>query len=182
MTVTVTFAPDAPGNYGEELPITRTPERGATGLVCKGTARSAPPPGPEIINVPASDVGALIAAIDKANQTPAAGAIVLGPGTYTLSATQIFQADGLNGLPSITSPMTIKVAGNGATIKRDANMPFRIFHVASTAALTLDGLTIMGGHAMVDGAPLSGTGGGILSLLHFPLPDKPRQNSRYIYG
>jgi hypothetical protein len=60
--------------------------------------------------------------------------------------------DGLTGLPSITSQITIN--GNGATIQRDpsyacpeddGSSDFRIFHVGSGGNLTLNDLTVSNG-------------------------------------
>ena len=73
--------------------------------------------------------------------------------TYTL-ATVDNETDGPNGLPSITSQITIN--GNGATIQRDPSYAcpedgddndFRIFHVESTGNLTLNELTVSSGCA-----------------------------------
>jgi len=77
--------------------------------------------------------------------------------TFTLpNAPTAFDADGNNGLPSITTDITIN--GNGSTIERDSNLvcninttneadEFRIFHVGNTGDLTLNNLTIQNGCA-----------------------------------
>ncbi len=55
-------------------------------------------------------------------------------------------SDGANGLPSITSSITI--SGNGAIIGRAAGVdPFRLLHVDERGDLTLHHATITGGHA-----------------------------------
>ena len=78
-------------------------------------------------------------------------AIVLAPGgVYTLTAVAD-TVDGPNGLPTVTSPIT--VLGNGATIERSAatgTPEFRIFNVkrlplGDDPSLRLEGLTLRGG-------------------------------------
>jgi hypothetical protein len=53
------------------------------------------------------DVACLIAAITAANANGEANTITLAAGTYTLTAVNNTTVDGPNGLPSITSPLTI---------------------------------------------------------------------------
>jgi hypothetical protein len=50
---------------------------------------------------------------------------------------------GPTGLPKITSHITIE--GNGATIARQSNAPFRLMAVANTGELTLENITLSGG-------------------------------------
>jgi len=176
MTVTVTFAPSAPGTYSEELPITRTPERpepGATGLVCRGTARQASPPLPpplpprppasNVFNIPPCDVDALISAINRANSTSVADTIILGTDscTYTLRKPSVTDHTATAfGLPVITTPITIRADGNGvATIKRDTgSSAFGIFVVESTGTLALRGLTVTGGQSLFIGGGIINSG------------------------
>lgn len=82
-------------------------------------------------------------------------------GTFTLSPTADdripFEADGHNGLPSVTSEITIQ--GNGAVIERAASLAceldetltsdeFRIFHVAEPGGnLVLENVTVTNGCA-----------------------------------
>jgi hypothetical protein len=89
-----------------------------------------------------------------------ADTIVLASGsTYTLTDA-VDMTDGANGLPSITSQITIN--GNGATIRRDPsltctldgttgtmglNIEFRIFHIGSGGNLTLNTITVRNGCA-----------------------------------
>lgn len=56
-------------------------------------------------------------------------------------------ANGDNGLPTITSAITI--VGNGATIRRDGAVAstFRLFHVVAGGDLTLDETIVSGGVA-----------------------------------
>lgn len=54
---------------------------------------------------------------------------------------------GNNGLPSITSPMTIR--GNGSTIERGlTEEKFRIFHIGAGGQLTIQSVTVANGHGM----------------------------------
>lgn len=100
----------------------------------------APPAQGAVINVPASDVAALVMAITTANGNGQDDDIVLGAGsTYTLTAVQ----NGATGLPVVTSKITIQ--GNGATIQRAGIVEFRLFDVGTTGDLTLDDLTVKGG-------------------------------------
>ncbi len=89
-----------------------------------------------------------------------------GPDTISLAAgaTYILEsvdndADGPNGLPSITSQVII--IGNGATIERNSlgsTPEFRIFHVASSGDLTLNDLTIANGNLSTN------RGGGVYNM------------------
>lgn len=91
--------------------------------------------------------------------------INLAAGTYTLTAVNN-NTDGPNGLPSITSNITINGAGASTTIieRNVIGHAFRIFHVAATGNLTLNGLTISDGLAVFDGVDFdSNDGGGIFN-------------------
>jgi hypothetical protein len=91
-------------------------------------------------------VACLIAAISTANSNGEVNTIRLQAGTYTLRAPDN-DTDGPNGLPSITSPLTIVGAGARNTIiEREAAAPqFRLLHVAPTGLLKLEDLTARGG-------------------------------------
>lgn len=95
--------------------------------------------------------------INQANSTAVADTINLAAGTYTLTQVNN-RTDEANGLPSITSKITIKGAGANATIiKRSASAPsFRIFYIDDTGNLTLEGLTVRNGSE-------GGRGGGIFN-------------------
>jgi hypothetical protein len=96
------------------------------------------------------DAACLIAAVNSANNTPEDDTITLEPGIYTLTTDQTPGPDPrANGLPSITSTVTVRGAGADRTIvERDGAAPsFRLFHVASTGSLILDGITLRGGTA-----------------------------------
>ncbi|MCG3159248.1 MAG: hypothetical protein JMDDDDMK_00234 [Acidobacteria bacterium] len=90
-----------------------------------------------------------------------ADTILLAAGaTYTLDARDNTEY-GFNGLPAITSQITID--GSGATITRGVSaQAFRLFYVASNGDLTLQNLTLSNGLAKGGdgGAALSGGGGG----------------------
>ena len=86
----------------------------------------------------AGDVACLIAAINAANTNGQRNTIRLEAGTYTLTAVDNgdpSQFD-LNGLPVITSTLTITGAGAATTsIRRDAGSPdFRLIHVAAAGS------------------------------------------------
>jgi hypothetical protein len=105
-------------------------------------------------------VACLIAAINAANANGEANTITLTAGTYTLTAPD----NPANGLPVITSSLTIRGAEVATTIiERAATAPaFRFLHVAPTGTLTLQGLTLRGGGTF----PFSSgsfNGGGILN-------------------
>jgi hypothetical protein len=75
--------------------------------------------------------------------------------------------DGPNGLPSVTSTLTIQGAGAEATsLERAPSTPlFRLLHVATTGELTLEKLTIRGGNVFLDfGGGLFNRG--VLALEH----------------
>ncbi len=89
-----------------------------------------------------------------------ADVIELAPGeTYLLSFVDN-ASYGNNGLPIITSDITIN--GNGATIQREAGAPsFRILHVGLNASLAINDLRISGGRPGAyrpDGGALSNRG------------------------
>jgi len=107
--------------------------------------------------------GGLVAALNSANAS-GGGVINLESGcTYSLtSANNTVPGVGANGLPVITTPITIN-GGGGATIAgNDSN--FRIIAIsgADGGSLTLNGITITGGNASGQGT--AGFGGGILNF------------------
>jgi hypothetical protein len=105
----------------------------------------------------AGDAPCLIAAITEANANGHKNTIFLDAGTYTLTVIDN-DTDGPNGLPSITSSLSITGVGAETTsIERDGNArPFRLIHVAATGHLTLNGLTLRGGMFFFTGPPLGG--------------------------
>ncbi len=101
---------------------------------------------------PGCDVTQLIADINTANTTPEPDTIILAIGcTYELTSIDN-GTDGNNGLPSITTPITIN--GNDATITRNSADAFRLLHVAADANLTLNNLTLTNG--LIDSDPAQG--------------------------
>jgi hypothetical protein len=113
----------------------------------------------ETIECATGDVQCLIAAIHQANADPHKTVIRLAAGTYLLTTADnvigLFNADGL---PLITSPVTIEGDRSGTTLARATDGPlFRFFHVGVTGQLTLDGLTLTNG----GGSALFAYGGAI---------------------
>jgi len=109
------------------------------------------------------DTACLIAAINSANATGEADTITLEMGVILLTAVDN-DTDGPNGLPSITSEITIR--GDDplmpTQIERRVSGPsptpnFRIFHVAATGKLTLESVQVNFGLLS------SGQGAGILN-------------------
>jgi hypothetical protein len=110
--------------------------------------------------VACGDSAGLVAAVDTANAA-GGGTINLAAGcTYPLT-TRNNTAMGGNGLPVVASPVTIN--GRNATIAGNSTN-FRIVAIDGTSggALSLNGVTISGGH--VAGPMAGGAGGGILNL------------------
>jgi hypothetical protein len=111
------------------------------------------------VNIPCSGPGGgpagLVAAISAANATGGATINLAAGCTFQLTtANNTSPTLGSNGLPVITSPVTMN--GAGATIAGN-DSSFRILEVSGTGNLTLQGLTITGGNT-------AGMGGGILNL------------------
>ncbi|HUF38549.1 MAG TPA: choice-of-anchor Q domain-containing protein [Anaerolineales bacterium] len=117
---------------------------------------------------PGDSFCSLIEALDNANtdsdtsggDCPAGAGpdtiVLAAASTYTLSAAHN-TTDGPNGLPSITSVVTIE--GGGSTLARSAaggTPEFRILHVSASGNLTLNAMTVQNGYLVSQG------GGGIL--------------------
>ncbi|WP_234356723.1 right-handed parallel beta-helix repeat-containing protein [Streptomyces sp. NBRC 110028] len=111
---------------------------------------------PALSVVPCGDTAALVAAVTTANNTAGGGTVSLATGcVYTLASAAETGSNGPDGLPVITGKVTI--SGTGATIRRSASaLDFRIAEVAPGGRLTVSGVTLSGGRAVV--------GGGILDL------------------
>ena len=130
----------------------------------------------------AGDVACLRAAINAANGNGEANTLTLEAGTYTVTTVDN-PTDGANGLPSISGTLTIRGAAPRITVEREVTpsgapeevliskaMPpviveraasapfFRLFHVAATGNLTLDGLTMAGGNIVGEGGSLRNRG------------------------
>jgi len=111
---------------------------------------------------PGGGAAGLVAAIDAANASGGGGINLAGGCTYSLtSANNTDPALGSNGLPVITTPITIN--GSGSTIAGN-NSNFRIIAISGPAggSLTLNGVTVSGGN--VSGQGPAGFGGGILNF------------------
>jgi hypothetical protein len=110
----------------------------------------------------AGDVPCLIAAINEANANDDTNTIRLAAGTYTLTVAD----NPPNGLPVITSPLTITGRGADTTvIERDASAPgFRLLFVAPAGTLTLKQLTLRGGATSSSGVGIFNRG--TLTLVH----------------
>jgi len=105
------------------------------------------------------DVSGLISARHSANDetgSPGPDEIVLATdSTYSLTV----QSENSNGLPAITSP--ISIFGHGSTVERryaDGTSYFRIIHVAASGDLTLDNVTIRNG-SLLGSSPWPKEGG-----------------------
>jgi hypothetical protein len=101
----------------------------------------------------AGDVQCLIDAINTANANGQENTIRLAAGTYMLTAVDNGTFGDANGLPLITSPLTITGRGAETTIiERGAGAPsFRILEVAAAGTLSLNRLTLRGGGGFVLG-------------------------------
>ena len=138
------------------------------GIACAGLLVSllnlAPPSQAADFVCTAGDVVCLINAINTANANGEANTITLDVGTYTLGTVDN-DTDGPNGLPSITSALTIRGVGANSTIierSLETTPPaFRIVHVAAAGTLTLTRVTVRGGLLTTSRNP---GGAGILNL------------------
>jgi hypothetical protein len=117
-----------------------------------------------VFNCPSGNVTCLIDAINTANANGEANTIILEAGTYTLTVVDN-TTDAPNGLPLVTSILTIMGLGAETTIiERDVSAaPFRILQNAG--ALTLEAVAIRGGLTVGSG-PGGGlyTGGGTMTI------------------
>jgi hypothetical protein len=110
----------------------------------------------------AATVSDLIADINAANNSGGANTIALAANS-TFELTKVDnKIDGPTGLPVISAGNNLTIAGNGAIIERSTVLGtayFRLFDVASGAALTLQNLTLQNGFAY--GVGVQASGGGI---------------------
>lgn len=128
-------------------------------------------------NFTANDAATLVAAITAANDEVANP----GPDTITLSGNVTLTAvnnvtSGGNGLPLITSEITIE--GAGFTIARNAGAPsFRILRVDASGNLTLNNTTITGGNAVpYQGGGVYNNSGGTLTISNSTISGNSGQN------
>ena len=129
---------------------------GQAGVASAGGRNVVPCGGPK------GGAAGLVAAIAAANSS-GGGTVNLAQGcTYTLTAVNNSNPSnpivGANGLPVITTPVTVN--GFKTTIARDSSAPaFRLFEVDGPGgALTLQGLTLTGGSSPAGGALLNAEG------------------------
>ncbi len=123
------------------------------------------------------DTQDLIDAINTANSTPAThDTLILAKRcTYALTTDVFSGFGGPNGLPPVTSPITI--TGNDTRIARVSTAPrFRILEVDAGGALVLDHLTISGGDRTGVNAFINRGGGifntgGTVALLYSAVTD-----------
>ncbi|MFN8455568.1 MAG: choice-of-anchor Q domain-containing protein [Anaerolineae bacterium] len=112
-------------------------------------------------NIANGDVTGLIRAINTANGNGVPDTINLAAdGLYTLTTINN-TTGGANGLPVITSNITIN--GNNATFTRASNAPnFRLMYIASSGSLQLNNLTLSNGRVSPGGGLYNA--GGTLTL------------------
>lgn len=130
---------------------------------------------------PANDVLTLIEAINAANDEachPGADTIDLaGQGIYSFTGVDN-TTDGPNGLPSITSTITIN--GNSATLN-NVDVALRYFHVSAGGSLTLNNVYIAGGS--ISGANGGGVyNAGTLALNFVTMDGNSADNGGAIYN
>ena len=109
------------------------------------------------LSLTAATVPALIADINAANTAGGSNTITLtAPSTspYVLTAVNNSSVSGItglnvNGLPVIATKDNLTIVGNGGTIERSTAVStplFRLLDVVSGGSLTLENLTLQGGH------------------------------------
>lgn len=109
----------------------------------------------------AGDVPCLINAINEANGNGHFNTIRLDPGAYALTAIDNRSSRGDNGLPLITSRLTVRGTGTSETIvtRAPGAPPFRLFHVGPQGNLTIDQLTLTRGVLSASGGAVFNEGG-----------------------
>lgn len=125
--------------------------------VLVGALGTSPAAAAITIDVPCT-VPSLRAALEAANGSGGGTLLLAQSCNYTLVEPDNVGADGPNGLPVVSTPIT--VIGRGATVQRstmNSTPPFRILEVAPAASLTASALTLAGG--LIPG----GRGGAVLN-------------------
>ena len=145
---------------------TTTRRPGATAIVVSSIFLLSDPLVPAVIVV---DGGcSLVEAIRAANSDLPEGACPAGfeDDTIVLTVNVTLNAveepdEGDNGLPTVTSPITIEAGGHTIERNTDSLVDFRIVKVASAGELVLRNATVSGGAAT--GADAAGYGGAFLN-------------------
>ncbi|MDX2077623.1 MAG: choice-of-anchor Q domain-containing protein [bacterium] len=108
-----------------------------------------------------NDATSLIAAINTANTNGQADIITLDANIVLTVATDF--TEGVNGLPSILPDggNSLTIEGNGFTLSRGGAATFRIMHIATSATVFINDLTIENG--LANASSLGDIGGGIFS-------------------
>lgn len=118
---------------------------------------------------PAARSAELVTAVQNAVNAGGAQLVTLSSGcVYTLTQVNNGVLTSTNGLPVISNSVDLTIQGNGATLSRDSSAPqFRFFEVEQGGRLTLQNMTITGGHAgdntNASGNTAGGDGGAILN-------------------
>jgi hypothetical protein len=129
-----------------------------------------------VFQCPSGDVACLVWAFEASNWTPEPNILYLAAGTYTLTAIHNWYG-GANGLPPLTSVLTILGAGAQSTIiERGAGSPgFRFVYVTEGGVLALSGLTLRGGVA-------DDLGGGLVNSGTLALTSSTLSTNTAYYG
>lgn len=108
----------------------------------------------------------LRAAVQEANLlSPQRGIIILAPGTYDLTEQGAVENDSVTGDLDITGNVTIVAIGAGEVVIDAGGLGDRVFDVHAGGALTLQGVKLANGHAILDhGGGVRVRGGGTLEL------------------
>jgi hypothetical protein len=130
------------------------------GLLVAGTATLIPTTARAAV---ACTEAALVDAITAADAA-GGGDVALAPNcTYTLTTSHATGAQGPDGLPLITT--AVSLTGTNTVITRSTALPFRIAEVGATGGLTLNSVTLDNGLAV------GGGGGGVLNAGAVTLTD-----------
>jgi hypothetical protein len=145
------------------------------GAALFGALAVAYPSAAAVFQCPSADVACLIWAIEASNWTPEHNTLLLAAGTYTLTAIHN-QYGGANGLPPLTSVLSILGAGAQSTIiERGAGSPgFRFMYITEGGVLTLSGLTFRGG--------VEDIGGGLVNSGTLALTNSTLATNTAYYG
>ncbi len=158
---------------------TATPTPSATPTPTQGPVFTPIAPTSCTINVANGDTSGLIAAINTANGTGTSTICLAEDGLYGFASGAYSDANGgSNALPIITN--TVRVLGNGATIRRTGASEYRFFFIQSGAFLSLHEIALENGRApgMRNGGAVYNASSGVLHLVDAEL----RDNTAWNYG